>query len=220
MKMKRRRNRNDLRRRGPSRDSSPRVLVVCEGERTEPLYLEAFAADEKNGLINVEAVGLGWDPRSLVDEAARRRKKAERESKREGDANLRYDDVWCVFDIDSAPRERRVPEAREAAAARNIALGISNPSFELWAVLHYQEFDRPCTQDEIARTLKTHSPGYHKDLPYEKMRGNYETAVTRAKALLERRDKERNPEGNPSTGVHRLTERIRQFGRRKRLERS
>jgi len=216
----RRPNRKDLKRRGPTREPIPRILVVCEGEVTEPRYLKAFAADEKNGLIKVEPVGLGWDPRSLVDEAARRKKLAEREARRERDVNLRYDDVWCLFDIDGKPKERRVPEAIDTAGSKGIKLGISNPSFELWAVLHFDDCDGPCTQGEVARTLKSHCSGYKKELPYSLMRDGYETAVSRADRLLQRREDEADPEGNPSTGVHRLTEKIRQFGRRKRLEKA
>ena len=71
MAPKRRPSRKDLTRRGPTRESIPRILVVCEGAKTEPRYLRKFSSDEKNGSVTVEAVGLGKDPLSLVEEAIR-----------------------------------------------------------------------------------------------------------------------------------------------------
>ena len=95
---KKQRRRESLKRKAPSREPKPRILVICEGTVTEPRYLEDYSKDQKNGLVEVEAIGLGYDPKSLVDEAAERRDLAEKEAEKQEDDFLKYDDVWCVFE--------------------------------------------------------------------------------------------------------------------------
>jgi hypothetical protein len=46
------------------------------------------------------------------------------------------DEVWCVFDVDEHPK---LAEARDQANANGIQLAVSNPCFELWLLLHFQE---------------------------------------------------------------------------------
>jgi hypothetical protein len=151
------RRNDDLRRREAFREPLPWILVVCEGTVTEPSYLHDFKSDQKNGLVDVEAIGLGQDPKSLVDEAINRKRNAAAGavySHGDDDSDPGYDEVWCLFDVDGEPRKRRVPEAKQAARNEGIKLGISDPSFELWALLHFEEFNRPSTQAEVRKALK------------------------------------------------------------------
>jgi hypothetical protein len=56
-------------------------------------------------------------------------------------------------------------------------------------------------------------PGYKKNLPVEELSSLYEKAVARAVALdtWQRQQGEGRKDANPSTGVHKLTETIREF---------
>ena len=218
MGRKRRRRRGDLERRPAFRDPLPNILVVCEGEVTEPGYLRAFAADQKNGLVDVEPIGLKGNPKGLVDEAIRRKIQAAGTSAGGESSGTEHDAVWCLFDVDSRPKERRVPEARQAARSGGISLGISNPSFELWALLHFQEYDRPSTQREVHGALKRHLPSSDKRLPYDSLAPKYDDAVRHTKSALRNRRDEGTPDGNPSTTVHLLMEIIRRHGRKHRLK--
>ncbi len=215
--MSRRKNqklRHGLLRRDAYREPKPRILVVCEGSVTEPRYFRDFSTDQKNGLVEVNAIGLGFDPTTLVEEAAKRQDMAAKEAENKEDDFLSYDDVWCVFDIDDKPRERKVPEARSAAKKLKIKLGISNPSFELWALLHFQDYNKPGNQTQVGKALKKHLPKYEKLLPYEILAPTYDEAVTRAKAGAKNRAGEGDPYGDPSTTVFKLTEIIRKFGKK------
>ena len=60
--------------------------------------------------------------------------------------------------------------------------------------------------------LKRHLPDYDKALPFERVHRGYSDAVSRAQELDRRREDAGDPGGNPSTGVYRLTERIRAGG--------
>lgn len=67
-----------------------RVLIVCEGMKTEPLYLSDLRDELKAPTINCEVVGEGRDPSAVVKRAV------EHAESPDGD----YDYVFCVFDRD------------------------------------------------------------------------------------------------------------------------
>jgi hypothetical protein len=122
------------------------------------------------------------------------------------DDNLRYDSVWAVFDVDDHPN---LQQALALAQSRNINLAISNPCFELWALLHFEEQRAHVERHLLASQLRVHLPDYEKLLPYVRMRTAYTVAVQRARDLELEADHHHEPGRNPSTAVHRLTELIR-----------
>jgi hypothetical protein len=200
---------SSIRRRAASRDPKHRVLVVCEGKKTEPKYLKAFQHAVRNRLVHVEINDDSGVPMTLVTRAAALRSLAEADAQRERDDNLKFDETWCVFDVDEHPR---LEEARDKAAQYAISLAISNPCFELWAVLHYQAQAESLDRHTIQKLLGNHIGDYNKELPFEKLWPNYETAVERAAKLQKDADSNGDPCRNPTTGVFRLTEKIRKFG--------
>jgi hypothetical protein len=101
---------------------------------TEPSYFNAVRRAER-GIIDLEIVP-GGVPKTVVERAVQLRNRAEQEAKRRGDEYLRYDYVWCVFDVDEHPF---VPEAKQQAHDNRIDLAVSNPCFELWFLLHFQD---------------------------------------------------------------------------------
>ena len=95
-----------------------------------------------------------------------------------------------------------------------IRLAISNPCFELWALLHFQDHTAYIERKDARRRLKRHLPQYDKALPFARLHLSYADAVQRAQELERRRKDAGDPGGNPSTGVHKLTEQIRAGGKR------
>lgn len=193
-------------RRTPWLEPKPRLLVVCEGEVTEPQYLRGFMAACRNPRVDLiidRSHGVPW---SLVKVAKERKLAAESAARRSDDENLRYDQVWCVFDIDSHPN---VPDAIQMARDNGIDLAISNPCFELWLVLHLRESPGAQHRHDVQRLLASLLPGYEKAVDFGKLRDGYPDAVTRA-ARLDRDASQMDEAGrNPTTGVYRLTESIR-----------
>ncbi len=108
----------------------------------------------------------------------------------------------------------KLADARPQARDNGIELACSNPCFELWALLHFQDQSAFLGRDAARHLLKTHLRQYEKDLPFDRLAPNYEAAVERARHLDRRCAANGCPGGNPSTGVHRLTEEIRNGGRR------
>lgn len=179
--------------------------MICGGEETEPGYFRDLKESSKNPLVKVLIEGRKDAPKNLVPLAIRKKNEAEKRSRERGSVFLRYDEVWCVLDVDT---HDRLPEVRELASREGVELAISNPCFELWALLHFQDQNAVLSTKEAQTFLRKHLPGYKKILPFAKLMPFYEVAVQRARKL-----EARSGDGNPSTGVYRLTELIRTEGR-------
>ncbi len=194
-------------RRAPFREPKPRILVVCEGKNTEPQYLNGFKNACRNPRVDIEIPKFQGVPKPLVNEAKRLKKKADTAAKKERDDNLKYDAVWAVFDVDVHPH---ISEAQQMAQASGIELAISNPSIELWLLLHFRASPGMKDRKVLTSLLKSHVEDYDKHVDYARhYKDGYEKAVTRAKALDKLADAANSPGCNPTTGVHKLTESIR-----------
>jgi hypothetical protein len=200
-----------LQRHPATRDPKHRLLVVCEGKLTEPSYLRQLQHHVRNRLVHVEIVGPAGVPMTVVQRAIELREAADLDAKARKDADLRFDEVWGVFDIDEHPA---LDEAARLAADHGIELAVSSPCFELWALLHFQEQREQLHRDDAHRALRTYLPRYDKELDFRRLVAGYEDAVLRASELEKLAAAETRRWRNPSSGVFRLTERIRQAGQR------
>jgi hypothetical protein len=185
------------------------ITVVCEGTVTEPRYLQDFAADCGNQGVAVRPIGLGADPKTIVERAFREKRDAARLAKIDP---MRKDDrVWCLIDCDD--HGDKVHQALEQARVQKIPVSYSNPCFELWALFHLQEYDSQIHRHDLQYRLREElSPYHHSNNPvfnYQKMRQGYTDACRRAERSLRLREDESKPHGNPSTDVHILMEAIR-----------
>lgn len=152
----------------------------------------------------------GGTPKTLVERAVELKKGAERSAKRSGDRNQLYDEIWCVFDIDEHPL---VAEARQQANANKIRLAISNPCFELWILLHFQDQFAHLERSNAQHLCRGHLPGYEKVVPCERLMDLYSEAKRRAEALDAWQGTRGCSGGNPSTSVYHLVEMIKVLGR-------
>ncbi len=122
------------------RTYNKRVLIVCEGEKTEPQYFLELVKDLQLQAIDVQIVSdCGSAPISVVNAALSKLKK-----------DPDYDALFCVFDRDTHL-------TYEAACAKILAhrnklpykkfdhfLAVtSEPCFELWFMLHYKICGKP-----------------------------------------------------------------------------
>jgi hypothetical protein len=194
---------DSLRRRRSFREPRARFLIVCEGEVTEPLYLNDVRRAER-GIIDLKVVP-GGVPRTVVELAVKMKKESEREAKSRKDENLRYDHVWCVFDVDVHPF---VPEAKQQAEANAIQVAVSNPCFELWFLLHFQDQTAHIERDKVQHLCRGHMPGYQKTPDCDALRPHQTEAMERAIHLENWQETRGNAGGNPSTGVYRLIQQI------------
>lgn len=209
------RRRDDLRRRRAFTRPRPSMLICCEGEVTEPSYLNGLKNELRIRLVRIEVVPAGPNPKTIVDYAVAEKRKAESEARKRGDENLKYDEVWCVFDVDS---HAHIPDARQKADANGVRLAISNPCFELWVLLHFRDQRAYIERHKAESACRDHLPGYDKKVPFDQVFPLYQSAVQRAVELNRWQETRGCAGDNPSTGVHQLTERITELGREEQLK--
>ena len=128
-------------RRGQVRSLRQQLLIICEGEKTEPIYFESFNAPKDV----VTIVGVGFDPLTLVQEAIRRKQQT-------ANSGLPYDQVWCVFDRDDWTRHCFL-QAIELARSKTIEIAYSNEAFELWYLLHFDFHNTAISRDTYKARL-------------------------------------------------------------------
>jgi RloB-like protein len=182
------------------------MLIVCEGKVTEREYFLGFANACENPRVRVEIAREVGVPLTVVTIARRRKKEADKEAVSEKDENLRFDSVWAVFDVDEHPG---IPRAIEMARDHAINLCVSNPAFELWLLLHFQDQPGMKGRNDVRKLLHKYITNYDKRVDYENYQSGYHLAVKRAHTLGVCDLKSCRPGPNPSTGVHLLTESIR-----------
>lgn len=124
--MSRKQNRN-LNRSSAQKDAYDLVLIVCEGEKTEPYYFKDLIRMEKLSSVNISVIpSNGSDPVSVVDTAIEKR---EQQAK-----YLSFDAIYCVIDRDKHPNFN---QAIDKAKANDIKIIVSYPSFEYWYICHF-----------------------------------------------------------------------------------
>jgi hypothetical protein len=202
--------RDNLRRRRPLRQPHPRILIVCEGTRTEPRYFREMRHRERIP-VDLE-IDPGGTPKTLVERAVASKKTAERQAKSGKDRNSLYDEVWCVFDVDEHPF---LAEARQQATDNHLSLAISNPCFELWVLLHFEDQRAHIERGQVQHQCREHLPRFEKEVPGETLAPLYVDAMRRARELDAWHESRGTAGENPSTGVYKLTERIKAIAERR-----
>ena len=193
----------DLRRAKPKRKPKPLVVLFCEGEITEPTYLACINRHWGNH-VALDFRECGTDPKGIVNAAVKVKKHSKRLKK--SDPNEEIEAIWCVFDRD---QHLLVPEALQQADANDIPVAFSDPCFELWLLLHFQDQTAHLERAEASRLCKLYMPDYRKQPDMELLLPLLPEAERRAAALCNRQDTAEMNRSNPWTEVHRLIESMR-----------
>jgi hypothetical protein len=117
-----RRQAKSLDREIPSIIEKPTILIVCEGQNTEPSYFNNF----KLSSATVKSIGEGYNTVSLVERAIMLSQRKV------------YDQVWCVFDKDGFD-DANFNSAINLANQNNFGVAYSNQAFEYWIILHFND---------------------------------------------------------------------------------
>lgn len=206
----------DLRRRTAIKQAYERLLIVCEGEKTEPQYLDEIRQELRlaTAHVLVRPSAFGTEPMQVVDYAEHLFRKGDRAS---GIEALAFDRVLVVFDRDD---HQTYHAALSKAAALNGRLTndekqripfeaiASVPCFELWLLLHFEDVQAAIHRTEVYERLRTHLQDYDKG-----QRGHWACTkhlLTHATERAEVRAQFSTAmDGNePYTDVHRLVHRL------------
>ena len=179
-------------RRPPLVDAGRRLLAICGGERTENEYLKGLA--RQVGFRGLRVVpqkkGKGKDPADVVNQALQR-----------SSTGKPFDEVWCVLDKD----DFGLAAAIKRSSQTGIRLAVSNPSFELWLLLHLKDCGAELTQAEALERLRKCLPNYDKArLKFDDFASRVDEAIRRGRRLSDTTGL--GP--NPSSGMWKLAETI------------
>ena len=152
---------------GDSRYIRCSILIVCEGEKTEPNYFKSFSMMKNSSgfVYDISTDGGGISTLKVVEKAIELREKAVAQGKP-------FDAVWAVFDRDSFKPDD-FDNAIKKAEASGIGCAWSNEAFELWYVYHFDNRITPMSRTAYKGviTKRVRAKGYrkgNKDYTYKK----------------------------------------------------
>lgn len=210
---RRRKDEKGLKRRKASRKPYDKVLIVCEGEKTEPQYFNGLINHHRISSANVLIYGDGASDPMGIYRYARRLYEEEEER---GDP---FDRVYCVFDKDSHHSYMiALATIGHAKPKSTFVATYSVPCFEYWLLLHFNYTTRPygplsgkSACDQVIAELKTYYRAYTKgdDNIFPRFVENTSTAIKRAAQALD----SANQTGidNPTTRVHELVKYLQEI---------
>ena len=193
-----------------------RLLIVCEGQKTESHYFKGL----KSSLdLPYAKIKIGTECQS---DPLKMYKYAVRLCQQANILGVPFERVYCVFDKDSHGTYQQAMEkiAKDKSTSTFIAIN-SVPCFEYWLLLHFTPSTKPYRAtpgssacDQVERELKKHLPDYSKsdDTIFEALKARLDTATQNAKRTL--REAEKNQTDNPSTRVHELVEQLQSIEKR------
>lgn len=198
----------ELARQSRHRAAYKRLLIVCEGTKTEPYYLQELVSDLgiRHHTVKI-APNDGVSPDRIVAHAV----KLYDEDALSGDS---FDKVFCVFDRDTHETfdaaVQRINDLNGAKEPKVYEAITSTPCFEYWLLLHFSFTEQPfhaagnkSIGDQVVAELKT-KPGFAKygkgqKHTYSLVKANTEKAITYAQRA--RKNTEKTGQTNPSTSV-------------------
>ncbi len=179
------------------------MFILTEGE-SEKVYFDTFKGRDRHVAI-VPIVAKRKDSKNLIEYCARQL----------NEYSLDFengDTVSVVIDVDQ--RTFKELKAIESESNENgMELYLSNVSFEYWLVLHFKDWSRASTQEELEQILsdclkrryvKTEGIGK------KTIEANLDSAIKRAEKRISE-ESNRNElcgKNNPSTTVHFLVRKI------------
>lgn len=187
------------------RKRKPVVYLICEGSETEIRYFKKFRSRE----CNIDIVPIPSQYKS-ADKLVQKAKKTLGFSPYYPDEG---DMIWCVFDRDDNTNAM-LSKAKQLALKEGYQIAFSNPSFEVWFLLHFNNQLAPVENCEAAIKLlkkKGRLEQYEKNKEvYEALKPLQELAIERAKKRVMTLQREHTEifsrESNPVTTVAELVE--------------
>lgn len=188
---------------GVKRKTKPVYLIIAEGKnKTETKYLSNFQEQGKPYSIQFVKAGSNTDAESLYKIILAKWDELDL-SEDKGDRG------FIVVDIDNDPLKAE-KVMRFIKKNKNLAIQfvVSNPTFELWFLLHYKYTTKFFTDgDDLIKELKKIIPDYAKNEDcYELLSGKMQDAINNSEKLVKFHEGKQWPsvECNPRTDMSNL----------------
>jgi len=172
-------------------------IVAVEGAKTEPQYFAML--NFGNAIIKVECIP--GDHASAPPQVLERLKLRIKQT-----TLLKSDEAWLVVDKDSWTDQQLLPLLEWSQESERNGFALSNPKFEYWLLLHFEDANIKSSRD-CSEQLEKHLPNYDKGIDGRKFT---EDRIRQAIARARLRD---NPPCKDwprifGTTVYKLVERI------------
>lgn len=164
----------------------PRILIISEGTKTEPYYMDEFARR-----INEKYTQFTKNKRIIVDGTGRNTTGLYEylDNCDYKDTLKEFDQIWLVYDKDDFPKDRFDNTAFKTEKKNSCCHAAwSNESFELWLVWHFQDYTAVNGRKDYIKILKKYISDYKKGSPevYSAIieKGNVDKAIQRSKKQI------------------------------------
>lgn len=185
------RSKNSFQRTIDRKEIHQKILILCEGTKTEPQYFKQFKVPR------LKVKGTRKNTVSLVEYAIKYRKDHEEEN---------YDQVWCVFDKDDFP-VADFEKAIRLARKNKMRVAYSNQAFELWYILHFEYLNTSMDRKSYIKKLNDYLETEYKkndDRMYHRLRCKSDIAIKNAERLMKEYHPSHPGSNDPSTTVYEL----------------
>ena len=117
---------------------------------------------------------------------------------------------WLICDVEWPVNHHGLVEVRERAVRANVTALMSNPSFEVWLIWHFEEFSRTITSAEAKKLLSQVSGSSATNFSLTDLEQGQPNAVTRARSSAERHTHNGTPfpDDNPSSHIYLFIEEL------------
>ncbi len=188
----------DFKRKGGIRDARL-IVIACEGSETEPRYFAALKAAFQKSNLQVEILSRKEWGIAATNSAAKHVIECLNRFKKQ--YNIAKDDeLWILLDGDKDNfSEGQLSEIAQLCTQKKYNLALSNPTFEVWLLLHFENIalydtdkQKELLENEkvsnnkriLEKQLETHLEGYNKaKFHVTPLMENVKTAIEHATLL-------------------------------------
>jgi hypothetical protein len=167
---KNRQKSRDLQRRVARRQAYERMLIVCEGEKTEPQYLSEICREMRlaTAHVHVQHSEFGTSPIQIVEFAEHLFVNGNSYKQIPPRA---FDRIYVVFDRDQHGSyhnalaktdnlDRRLKNDEQKPVPFQAIVSV--PCFEMWLLLHFEDVQAAMHRNDVYERLKVYLDGYEK----------------------------------------------------------
>lgn len=163
--------RRSFRRKAPDRPYRKLYIIATEGSETEPAYFSIFQSKDRTIRIRL----LDSKNKSAPKNVLKRAEKYIQKQKLK-----KNDEVWLVLDRDEWP-EATLSWVWGRCQEMKFNLAVSNPCFEYWLLLHFENGSGVTSARNCRDKLVHHLPNFSKDhVEGEKFKPHIQTAIDHA----------------------------------------
>lgn len=180
------------------RDYKSKIIIAAEGKKTEVEYFECIRG-YTDYIIEIMNRKTGKSSPSKVLEDLKKHLRNNR--------LFKQDDAWIIIDVDQWPQDQIETIFEFVKSNKKCHCAFSNPKFEYWLLLHFEDPKKSLSGNECTYALRKHLPDYKKGFPASRIsKENLKTAIHNAKKR-HHSDEYHYPKNNGST-VYLLVEKI------------